>query len=249
MGKWLSCEDDKGASYQKDMRGVRLVDILPRFMDLSAQIIQLTETRVTAIWLQLAADFMLQAAMEGVLTSPIGSHGPKINHETLLACFGWGLPIDMSNFVRSMDDEDPDLMATETAIHQMLLSSTTNKTSETTSWESGRTGPISALMEYIHPEDEEAEGADWDIDYRRYHFVDLRERHSIQEFEIQVLDYIKNLQLVWAQLNDEPILLQIEQGRLEGLDEEEFRAFMDRVSSDEHEERLQRIKVPGISNI
>jgi hypothetical protein len=219
------------------------VDLLPRFMDLSAQIAQLTERGVSEMWLELANDFMLQAAIEVGLTGPSSSHGPKIEHEALLACFGWGLATGSTN---AASGDDGDCHSSEDAINEMLLPKTNEASS---SWIERRRQTISEFMKHIQPEGEEAQGAYMHRDDMRYHFSTLLADHPTDKFEVKMLDYIRNLQMVWTQLTEEPILIQIEQGKLKGLDEDEFQAFMDRVGSDEHEERLQNIKVPGISRI
>ena len=243
VGTWLSVEDDHGASYAENFKGVPLVDLLPRFMDLSAQIAQLIESGVSEMWLELANDFMLQAAIEVGLTSPISSYGPKIDHEALLACFGWGLPTGPTNDVSG---DDGDCHSTEDAIHEMLLPRTSESSS---SWIERRRQTVSEFMKHIQPESEEAQCAYMHEDDMRHHFSTLLYDHPMDKFEIQMLDCLRNLQMVWTQLTEEPILLQIEQGGLKGLDDDEFQAFMDRVGSDEHEERLQNIKVSGISKI
>ena len=225
-------------------RAIPFVDLLPRFMELSAQFTQLTETRVSEIWLRLAAEFMLQAACEE------GFNGPtdyvEVHHDMLLACFGWGLPMDVIDLARSMDGVDAKWAASERTIHKMLRSSKGEGSSRSGSWDYHRTRAISYLLEHIHMKDPGAQHAAWERGERPYSFEQL---HPTQAFENRVVDYVKNLQIVWAQMNEEPILLQIEQGRLEGLDDSEFRAFMDMVGSDEREERLQSIMVPGSSKI
>lgn len=237
VGNWLSVEDDPAVSSKERFNGVPLVDLLPRFMEISAQTAQLTKQSVTDMWLELANDFMLQAAIEVGLTGPISTRGSKINHKALLACFGWGIPTGID---RLGIDDDWDSSSTEAAINHMLLPNTNEKITRENAWIEKRRRTVAEFMEHIRPENEEARGPYLHEDDVRCHVTTLQYGHPADRFEVQMLDYIRNLQVVWAQLTEEPILLQIEQGGLKGLDDDEFQALLARVNDDEHQEHLYK---------
>jgi hypothetical protein len=239
-----STEKGYARAHKNSSEQIPLVDLMPLFMDLSAQIVELMENDVSDTWLELAYETMMQAATEICLTSP---HGPQTTHAALLSCFGWGLQIDLSDVTDLIEGQDnvTELMQTEKAIHHMLRSAADDRTSKADSWDYQRRRAISDLLAHID--------TDWNSDIsedeRHTALFHLRNHHSVNKFESQMMDYIKNLQIVWTQLNEEPVLLQIEQGRLEGLDDDEFHAFMERVGTDEQEAQLERIKVPGMPKI
>lgn len=70
-------------SYTNPTR-VSLLDTLPAFMALSAVQTSMHESDITVLWMDLAARFMAQAALEQYVD--FGANGPDV----LLAAFGWG---------------------------------------------------------------------------------------------------------------------------------------------------------------
>ena len=230
-------------------RAVPLVDLLPLFMELSAEIVELTETDVSSVWLQLAREFLTQAAIEVVLAAATSPEWTEVDRDTLIACFSWGLPTQMSHFSLVMGAEELSLADTEKKIHHMLRSAGDNPDSQTPSWDDQRCQAIEEVMLNTPQYRDESEVGGWNADDRRKQIGELQADHPVHQFEAQILHYIKNLQTVWAQLNEEPVLLQIEQGRLKGLNGEEFQAFMEKVGSEEHEANLERIEMPAGSKI
>lgn len=246
---------DRNDAQTDVLRSIPLVDMIPRFMELSEQITALTEIAVSEMWLELASEFMLQAAIEVGLTTLGTSTGPNIVDEALLACFCWGLPVRTALWAvwtDNMSGVSDDMLESEIAIHEMLLPSARDDNERTVRelpWSKKRKSMVSSFLEHVRSAKTEAAGMVWDKHLQHRLFQGLQDRHPTDHFEVKMLDYVKNLQMVWAQLNEEPILLQIEQGRLKGLDEEEFHAFQERVGTDEHEANLERIDIPAISKI
>lgn len=212
---------------------IPLSALLPLFMEISAEVVTLTQNDVSVMWMKLASEFMMQAAIE---VHPEAFDPRQAINDTMLASLGWGLPMSTSYFSLVMGVEDREVAEMERMIHDMLQSTEDEESSLTeTSWSFHRRNLMENFVSYNNPRAMFKEGADG------------RREQELLEFEKQVLHYIQNLQAVWAQLNGEPVLLQIEQGRLEGLNDEEFTAFMGRVGSDEHEAKLESIQIPAIS--
>lgn len=209
-------------------RPVPLSSLLPLFMEISAQILELTRTDVSSMWMRLAAEFTLQAAIES-------SASQRSISRTVQACLGWGLPISAPKFSLVTSVEDRDIADMERKIHAMLRAADGegNEVSQTPSWDSIRLQVIEEVLMY------HASG------HRPNKTLD----EELQDFESQVLHYIQNLQALWGQLNGLPTLLQIEQGGLEEVDDEEFKAFMERVGDEEHDARVERMEFPVISKV
>jgi hypothetical protein len=177
------------------------------------------------------------------------SHGWNTIQKPLMACFGWGLPIAMPEFSLVMGVEDASVAEREMKVHHMLRSIKDKGGSQTASWDYLRGQAIEEVMISVNSDSGDRMNEDGEQEQDLRQFLNVQYYHAPEDFEVQMLHYIKDLQTVWAQFNEEPILLQIEQGRLEGLEDNEFAAFMERVGSDEHEENLERIKLSAISKM
>jgi hypothetical protein len=245
----LPIEGSQSTFHRDAGREVPLVDLLPLFMELSAEIVDLTQTDVSSVWLQLACEFMTQAGIEVVLQATTSSEWTEVDRHTLTACFGWGPPINMSDFSLIMEIEESSVADTEKKIHHMLRSTGDNPDSQTPSWDEESSHAINEFKLNTDQRYDESEVAGWYANNKRKQIIELQVNHPVQRFEVQILHYMENLQKVWAQLNEEPVLLQIEQGRLQGLNGEGFQDFMDRVGSDEHEANLEGIEIPAVSKI
>jgi hypothetical protein len=218
----VSAIDEDGAG-----RPVPLSALLPLFMEISAEVVALTHTDVSSTWMKLAGEFMLHAAIE---QSPPGNSISK----TAQACLGWGLPISVPDFALVTGVEDRDVADMERKIHAMLRSAEGEEegeeegSSQDPSWDVIRLNAIEEVVRHHNPDRPFSKTLVKDLD----------------GFQSQVLHYIQNLQTLWAQLNGLPTLLQIEQGQLDGLDDEEFKAFMERVGSEEHDAWVSQIELP-----
>lgn len=245
----LPVEGSQSTFHRDARRAVPLVDLLPPFMELSAEIVALTQTDVSSVWLQLASEFTTQAAIEVVLEAATSLEWTEVDHDTIMACFGWGLSMKMSDFSRVLESEESSVADTEKKIHHMLQSTGDNPDSQTPPWDELNSHAVKEFSLNTDLPYDQSEVIEWDMGVKRKQISYLQADHPVHQFEAQILHYIENLQKVWAQLNEEPVLLQIEQGRLQGLNGEEFQAFMDRVGSDEHEANLERIETPAVSKI
>lgn len=240
---------DQGVFPEDNAQGISLVDLLPLFMEISAEIARLTEADVSNMWVKLACEFMIQAAIEAGSRALTASQGWNTIQKPLMACFGWGLPIAMSEFLLVMGVEDASVAEREKKVHHMLRSIKDKGDTQTASWDYHRGQAIEEVMINMNSNSGDRMDEDDEREHDLRQFLNVQHYHVPEDFEVQMLHYIKDLQAVWAQFNEEPILLQIEQGRLEGLEDDEFTAFIERVGSDEHEANLERINLPAISKM
>lgn len=180
-----------------------LLDLLPQFMALSAAQVQKSEWIMNELWLNTAAEFMLQAALEQFST--FGQSGWQVVAEA----FAWGWNPTLEDSVS--DDEK--------SINRMFKDET--EQCEIERWESVKHQYWVAIAN--------DDGIDWDV-----HLADVAERFPIFRFDGLILDFLHGL----FKILKTPVLVQLEQGQLEGLTREETEAFSRQIEFPRRSQRM-----------
>ncbi|KAI9868443.1 MAG: hypothetical protein M1813_005887 [Trichoglossum hirsutum] len=185
-----------------------LRDTLPAFIELSACVTSTYKAgRVNETWEKMAAEYMLQAALEAYLV--YGEEG----EEALRECFAWGFDAKDEDdvVVNAMFwDEDADAMQRWARIREEHLKSV-------------RPTPLSSSHDYLLtlPPIQLIPPPGTPI---RDHLETVASRFPLFRFEGRLLDFL------WALTCHEaaPVLAQLEAGQLDGFSREETEALTNR---------------------
>jgi hypothetical protein len=199
---------------------IPLLELLPGFLHLSAETAASLGQDVTEQWMVLAAEFMLQSAWEKFVY--LGAEGTE---EPLKAAFGWG---HWENW-----DELEDAWAASNASVEVqtgdmrvgkMFSSRDNSGEfvMVQAWSKVKLDYLSAFGTSPDGSQERPQHAQrWQVKQLR----EIKDRFPIEEFDGKIADYLEGL---WK-LGEKPLLVEIEQGKIEGWTKEEFEEFMGNV--------------------
>ncbi len=228
--------------------------VLHRFMLLSS-IIAPEVGDINRKWMELALQLMFQSALE-VLSFPEQLEDPRIadgQHTTnghlpqvpgLIECFAFGyLPtLTSSNSISE----------TEHAINTLFASSSPASAdpAENTDWTKLRS---ESLAQFCLPDS--TANADFNaqstrtaplIDPKAYHarVARLKHKYPFDEVEAKLLQCLEHFWILNCseEVSGKPVLVQIEEGRLEGLNEKEFDDFIVRVGLQRDEKGMLSFK-------
>ena len=208
-----STSKDLKASLQIDAaKVIFLVELLPRFLDLSADMAVLLGQDVSEQWMRLAAEFMLQSAWEkhAYLAS-------EASDEPLKVAFGWG------QWDRREELDDTTLSAVTTAaeVHVDAMFRTFDGSPEQAAgqdipaWSKIKLEYLSAFGTTPAGVNGVHHGERWQVKRLK----EISERFPKLRFHSKMADYIEDF---WK-LGRKPVLVQIEEGRIEGLMEKDFK--------------------------
>ncbi|KAF2234709.1 hypothetical protein EV356DRAFT_141639 [Viridothelium virens] len=184
---------------------VAMLDLLPLFMSLSAHLYQETGGEVKGRWLELAAEFMLQAALEQYLIQ--GTCGTEILHECF--SFGWR-PKDIANRKAKhrrnshhlADHEYQEMDKEEEIINDMFYDEDNH--TEIEGWKEIR----ERIIGFFKPEKDIGIVRQLELTASQY---------PVFDFEGKVMSFLGAL----LKSRDLPILVQLEEGKLEGMSAKE----------------------------
>lgn len=220
-------ENDVRTASQGNLRAesdnfIPLLELLPLFLDLSADMAENLGQEVTRQWMFLAAEFMLQSAWEKCVYLDADA-----NEEPLKVAFGWGRWDQEQKLEDAFMDADAseEAKAVEARVNAMFSASDEiseeSAGQEIPEWTKIRLEYLSAFG--ILPDGEEGskQAQRWQLERLKK----IREQYPVHEFDGKVVDYLEGL---WK-LGPKPLLVQIEEGEIEGLTKDEFEEFMENV--------------------
>lgn len=212
LGRYQSAPSDSHPQEWLASR-VPLLDMLPDFLVLSARTALLLGQTVSRQWMDLAASFMFQAALEHYTTN-----APSGLNELDIA-FAWGWVKGGSSLQERYDDEvsSDDAIAASDIIEINDAFCSPDGDAQIDGWQATRLEYKARFLAIGQKP--------WDE-----HVDDLARRFTPHHFEQRLLDYLDSL---FIQIQTRPILVQMEEGQVEGLSRSETndlrrRAFTNR---------------------
>lgn len=200
-----------------------LLELLPAFLDLSANMATSLGQDVTAKWMVLAAEFMLQSAWEKYV-----DRDTETKEDPLKSAFGWGRWDGAEELEKALLSADAslDVQAAELRINTMFTRSEESVDDvvvrqEIPEWTGIRLDYLSAFGTPAKGSEGSKQMQSWQVERLK----EMAERFPLTAFDGKVIDYLEGL---W-ELGRKPSLVQIEQGQVDGLAKEEFEEFMGNV--------------------
>jgi hypothetical protein len=222
-----SIADDARPACQDNLRVesgsyIPLLELLPRFLDLSADMAAHLGQDVTTQWMLLAAEFMLQSAWEKFVYLDADA-----NEEPLKVAFGWGRWHKEQECESTVMDPEAneEAKAAEGRVNAMFC--TGNEFSEESAgremaeWTKIRLEHLSAFGPPPGGDEDPKHVQRWQVERLR----EIAEQYPIPKFDGKVVDFLEGL---WK-LGQKPLLVQIEEGKIDGLAKDEFEQFMENV--------------------
>jgi hypothetical protein len=216
-----------------------LFDLLPRFMWLTAEIADLMGDP-NEDWIDIACHFMLQAALEALSTYLTTTDDLDPFLPVLEECFAWGhVDADFLELQDVDDDAQRELLINDMFRDKQPTPTPTAEASisrECTIWTQSR---AETLSEFQIPVD--ASGQSQSCRVER-----LAIKYPIEEFQISLVRFLEGVwTIVCEEINDKPILVQIEEGHLEshGIKDQEFDDFMLKVGLKKTGSKLLKLKL------
>ena len=209
----LKVEQGTESGYFGSPSAITMFDLLPQFMSLSAYVFQETGFEVKELWMELAAEFMLQAALEQYLVHGLGGA------ETLRMCFsyGWDSNADKDRRAKywqanpSLTDEDCREMAEDEDVNNDMFHDEEDDT-EIKGWKEIR----ERFMNFLKPEQ----------DMNLIRQMELAAaQHSVFDFEGQVISFLEAI----LSSSPAPFLVQLEANKIDGMTTEETAELKARV--------------------
>lgn len=197
---------------------VPLLDLLPHFLDLSANMAANLGQDVTKQWMALAAEFMLQSAWEKHVYLDAES-----NEEPLKIAFGWGRwdRRELENTLMSAE-ASVEVKAAEMRVNTIFITCDEEAAGlEIPAWSKVRLEYLSAFGTPPAGIDSVKHAQRWQVKQLR----EIAERFPVQVFDGKIMEYLEGL---WK-LGRKPLLVEIEEGKIAGLTGEEFENFMKNV--------------------
>jgi hypothetical protein len=190
---------------------ITLSDISPLFFTVSAKIVRFIDQGISEKWAKLATELMLQTAVESCLTPPADPG----NENPLVMAFAWGYipPKLWGNYEPS---DDPGLH-TEVMINEMFADKDGQGIRENQMWREARLKSLSLFDMSMHSEPSDQMFAK--------QFEKITKDYPIQEFEDKVVVFLRAM---W-EFCRKPVLVQIEEGKVEGMNDVEFEEFKKRA--------------------
>jgi hypothetical protein len=198
---------------------IPLLELLPHFLDLSANMAANLGQDVTQQWMELAAEFMLQSAWENHVHLDAESDG-----ESLKVAFGWGRWAQEEELdgIATSADAGGEAKAVEVCVDAMFStgdgSSGRAAGQEIPEWTDVKLEYLSAFGTLPDGEEATEQAQIWQVKRLR----EIAERFPKEVFDGKIVDYLGGL---WK-LGKKPLLVQIEEGKIDGLTKEEFEEFM-----------------------
>ena len=238
-----------------------LFNVLHRFMMLSAEIAPV-QGEINEIWMELACEMMVHAALQTLSTKPQkninndkemdtdDSTEPKVR---LADCFAYG-------FCKSFDtaftpkelisDEDID---TEYMINDLFRSSELDDVTdvpihpEVPIYPESEQNPAWTKIRHLYITEFALSASTPDNESSRYadRLGRLRFKYPYEPFERKIIECLDNYWRIsmHKSMSGMPVLVQIEQGHLDGLNNNEFDDFLKRVGLRRDEDGILKMKL------
>lgn len=196
-----------------------LLDIMPLFMQVSAARNAMSNSNLNERWMQMACEFMMQACLEQYLV--FGAHGSDAIDEA----FSWGYK-DHGHDSSKVDGDDTLLSDRSSEVNDMFEDEF--EATEVESWAETKTSYLDLLLPTDLVDDESNSTpcgpGRWSIrdENIAVHFETLAAKYPVHSFEQSVLDFLEALSSSLPQ----PMLTQIENGKLDGMSEHETHEFL-----------------------
>ncbi|KAK1809332.1 hypothetical protein LTR12_016302 [Friedmanniomyces endolithicus] len=208
-------------AYYGTADSVALLDLLPLFVQVSAaRNAMMDPSGLTGAWMQMAAEFMLQAVLEQYLV--FGARGSEVIEEA----FAWGL--------RAADGQRMEVDGEAVDEVNDMFTDAVYET-EVEGWADVKKAYLAELLPpadgaqaksskdaYSLPSSDDGT----DVTSPASDFVSrlemAAEKHPIATFETHILGFLDAL----AQSIPEPVLVQLEKGQLDGMSEEDTQDFL-----------------------
>ena len=182
---------------------ISLLDILPIFIEVSAARNAMSASNLSERWMHLASNFMLQASLEQYLV--VGAQGVDAIDEA----FSWGYRTESD--VEVQQNADINEMFEDEDGHVEVEGWSAIKASYL-----NRLFPPGAVQVHSSIEGDRVES---DL---VAHLETVAAAFSITEFEMSILEFLEAL----SKSIREPVLAQLESGKLDGMTEEETQGFL-----------------------
>lgn len=214
FGTWHGfCRRSPSAETNKPTHlSATLIGLSPLFFTISAKIACFIDQGISKQWVELAAQLMLQAALESCLTTARmqGSDNP------VSVAFAWGwIP---SNYWEKYKSIDRINMEHEAMINRMFEDDRGTRIREEQLWQTTR-------LKYLSIFSNPRPGKQLDDTARMKHLGAIAEKFPIRDFEKKVVVF---LEAMWN-LCRKPLLVQIEEGVVDGMTSSEFEDFKQRI--------------------
>lgn len=189
-----------------------LISAGPLFFAASAQIASFLDRETSEMWVGLAAEFMLQTALDSLMIMPDAMTADI----ALVTAFAWGWipPSHWEHYCQSGRDKDGKAEAT---INKMFKNEHGRGTGELERWQEMR-------LRYLSMFDVPEPSLSRD-DTLAERLRDLAQEYPPLEFEKKVMTFARHM---WA-MDRKPILVQIEEGKMEDMSDSEFEEFKKRI--------------------
>jgi hypothetical protein len=201
-------------------KSIPLLELLPGFLHLSAEMAANLRQDVTKQWMVLAAEFMLQSAWEKLVY--FDAEGTK---EPLKAAFGWGHWENVGELEDAWTASDASTEVVTRDIRIAGMFGNRDKSGEfviVPEWSKVKLEYLSAFGTSPDGSQECPQHAQrWQVKRLK----EIKDRFPIEVFDGKIADYLGGL---WK-LGEKPLLVEIEQGKVEGWTKEEFEEFMGNV--------------------
>lgn len=231
---WDRCVQNEDAS--SDDSAGSLFHLLPRFMEISAEIASLLSGDPNESWMNIACEFMLQASLESLRSQEeIGTRGHGVDRPGLEECFGWGF-INYEMVTRNIPHNQHDL---EVAINELFRRESNNPDEvlqeENPLWRDVR---AQYLSEFSIADDASVQSQDWRL-------VRLTKKYPLNDFYGRLVNYMQKVWEHHCECCGIPILAEIEQGHIRSLQIEgqEFDNFMVKVGLRKDSSGLMKFKL------
>ncbi len=189
-----------------------LGSIIPLFFNISARIAGFIDQSMSEQWIELAAEFMLQAALE----SGLMSDGTVEGGNPLALSFAWGwIP---STYWDNFDSGDKTAIEAELMINDMFANDRGKQLKVDPAWQKTRLKYMSVLSDLQSREE-------LDNHELATQLQSVADEYPIREFERGVVAFAKAM---W-EFCRKPLLIQIEEGEVKGMTKSEFEDFKKRI--------------------
>ncbi|KEF62498.1 uncharacterized protein A1O9_00471, partial [Exophiala aquamarina CBS 119918] len=200
-----------------------LFHLLPRFMEISAEIASLLSGDPNEKWMDIAGEFLLQTSVD-CLRSPIDigiADDAFVVAPGLETCFAWGFV----SYELVRPDIPQDQQELDVAINELFRRSS-DRSNELLNEENPLWTKIRAkyLSEFMITDDASVQSQEWRLER-------LTQAYPLDEFHDKVVNYIENVWDHHCQCYGIPVLAEIEQGHVRSLEIEgqDFDNFMAKV--------------------
>lgn len=206
--KWDNCTLNPDTDY--DDSTCSLFHLLPRFMEITAEIASLLGGDPNEKWMEIAGEFMLQASVES-LRPQVGIDAE--NSHTLQSrvgleeCFAWGF----INYELSRPSITQDQHELDVAINELFRRQSDNSDEllheENPLWRNMR---AKYLSEFIIADDASLQSQEWRLER-------LAQTYPLDTFHEKLANYIAKVWEGHGQCCGIPVLAEIEQGHIKSL--------------------------------